>query len=214
MVDAGTGAVVQRIDYDPWGRVIRDTNPGFQPFGFAGGLYDPDTGLVRFGARDYDPDVGRWTAVDPILFAGGDTNLYGYVLNDPVNSLDLEGTAKLGLGIGGSFFYGGAGGYAGGIIGFDFSDRGIRLCVQITACSRLGAGAAVGIRPAVSIGSGTFCEKNAMSYGFFAAGGLGPFGGFSYSYGGGGHTLSAGVGVGAGIAVGVQVCMSRAICIP
>ncbi|MDS4031603.1 MAG: hypothetical protein RKO66_16235 [Candidatus Contendobacter sp.] len=30
-----------------------DTSPGFQPFGFAGGLYDKDTGLVRFGARDY-----------------------------------------------------------------------------------------------------------------------------------------------------------------
>ncbi len=91
VVDAGTGAVVQRMDYDPWGRVIRDTNPGFQPFGFAGGLYDPDTGLVRFGARDYDAEVGRWTAVDPILFAGGDTNLYGYVLNDPVNWSDPTG---------------------------------------------------------------------------------------------------------------------------
>ena len=67
--------------------MVVDTNPGFQPSGFAGGLYDPDTGLVRFGARDYDPDVGRWTAVDPILFAGGDTNLYGYVLNDPVNMI-------------------------------------------------------------------------------------------------------------------------------
>jgi RHS repeat-associated protein len=32
------------------------------PFGFAGGLQDKDTGLVRFGYRDYDPDVGRWTA--------------------------------------------------------------------------------------------------------------------------------------------------------
>ena len=35
--------------------------------------------LVRFGARDYDPTIGRWTAKDPIDFAGGDTNLYGYV---------------------------------------------------------------------------------------------------------------------------------------
>ncbi len=77
-VDAETGEVVQRLEYDPWGRVIEDTSPGFQPFGFAGGLYDPLTGLVRFGVRDYDPEVGRWTAKDPILFAGGDSNLYGY----------------------------------------------------------------------------------------------------------------------------------------
>ena len=54
----GTGAVVQRIDYDEFGVVTQDTNPGFQPFGFAGGIYDPDTGLTRFGARDYDPGSG------------------------------------------------------------------------------------------------------------------------------------------------------------
>jgi len=35
--------------------------------------------IVRFGARDYDPETGRWTAKDPIMFAGGDANLYGYV---------------------------------------------------------------------------------------------------------------------------------------
>ncbi|MGH8490627.1 MAG: RHS repeat-associated core domain-containing protein [Gammaproteobacteria bacterium] len=80
------------MDYDEWGRVTLDTNPGFHPFGFAGGLYDRDTGLVRFGARDYDPETGRWTAKDPIRFAGGDTNLYGYVLNDPVNAIDPSGT--------------------------------------------------------------------------------------------------------------------------
>jgi RHS repeat-associated protein len=71
IVDAATGAVVQRMDYDAFGRVLRDTNPGFQPFGFAGGMYDPATGLVRFGARDYDPETGRWTAKDPIAFDGG-----------------------------------------------------------------------------------------------------------------------------------------------
>lgn len=61
------------------------------PFGFPGGLYDQHTGLIRFGFRDYDPETGRWTARDPIGFAGGDTNLYGYVLGDPVNGIDPEG---------------------------------------------------------------------------------------------------------------------------
>jgi RHS repeat-associated protein len=74
--------------------VLLDTNPGFQPFGFAGGLYDRDTGLVRFGARDYDPETGRWTAKDPILFEGGDANLYGYVQNDPVNWRDPPGLSR------------------------------------------------------------------------------------------------------------------------
>ena len=91
VVNITTGAVVQQLDYDEFGVVLQDTNPGFQPFGFAGGLYDRDTGLVRFGARDYDPHAGRWTVKDPILFAGGDSNLYGYVLSDPVNGWDPWG---------------------------------------------------------------------------------------------------------------------------
>jgi RHS repeat-associated protein len=91
VVDVDSGEVAQRLDYDAFGRVVQDTNPGFQPFGFAGGLYDPDTGLVRFGARDYDPETGRWTAQDPIDFAAGDSNLYGYVLGDPINLVDPSG---------------------------------------------------------------------------------------------------------------------------
>ncbi len=91
VINAQTGAIVQQMNYDAFGRVTQDTNPGFQPFGFAGGLYDPDTGLVRFGARDYDAEVGRWTVKDPIGFAGGDTNLYGYVKSDPINWLDYRG---------------------------------------------------------------------------------------------------------------------------
>ena len=84
--------MLKRIDYDSFGNIIAETNEAFEiPFGFAGGLHDRDTELVRFGFRDYDPDVGRWTAKDPIFFAGGDTDLYGYVLNDPVNNLDPLG---------------------------------------------------------------------------------------------------------------------------
>ena len=91
VVNAANGSVAQRIDYGPFGEVIADTSPGFQPFGFAGGLYDPATGLVRFGARDYDPEVGRWTSKDPIAFGGGQANLYAYVGNDPVNAIDPSG---------------------------------------------------------------------------------------------------------------------------
>jgi RHS repeat-associated protein len=91
VIDTGTGEIVQRMDYDEYGKVILDTNPRFQPFGFAGGLYDPQTGLVRFGARDYDPEVGRWTAKDPIGFSSGGTNAFVYSSDDPVNRLDPEG---------------------------------------------------------------------------------------------------------------------------
>ncbi|MDP9068427.1 MAG: hypothetical protein M3N53_08820 [Actinomycetota bacterium] len=90
-VNTTDGTIAQQIDYDPFGNVISDTNPGFQPFGFAGGLYDPETGLVRFGGRDYDAEIGRWTAKDPIGFSGGDPNLYAYVYSDPVNLIDPTG---------------------------------------------------------------------------------------------------------------------------
>jgi RHS repeat-associated protein len=91
VVDVSSGAILQRLDYDEFGRILVDTNPGFQPFGFAGGLYDPDTGLTRFGARDYDPETGRWTAKDPALFGGGQANLYLYVDGEPVNRVDPFG---------------------------------------------------------------------------------------------------------------------------
>ena len=91
VVNTADGTVAQRMDYDEFGNVLADTNPGFQPFGFAGGLYDRETKLVRFGARDYDVETGRWSAKDPIGFKGGDTNLYGYVVNDPINRIDPSG---------------------------------------------------------------------------------------------------------------------------
>jgi len=45
------GVVMQRMNYNEWGKIVEDTSPGFQPFGFAGGLYDPDSKLVHFGAQ-------------------------------------------------------------------------------------------------------------------------------------------------------------------
>jgi RHS repeat-associated protein len=91
VVDA-SGTIIKSIDYDSFGNILNNSNLAFSiPFGFAGGLHDRDTGLVRFGSRDYHPETGRWTAKDPILFAGGDVNLYGYVLNNPVNLIDPYG---------------------------------------------------------------------------------------------------------------------------
>ena len=85
------GSVAEEIDYDEFGNITKDTSPGFQPFGFAGGLYDPDIELVAFAARDYDPRTGCWSAKDPTLFAGGETSLYGYADEDPVNYVDSLG---------------------------------------------------------------------------------------------------------------------------
>ena len=84
--------IIKEITYDTYGNIINDTNPDFKvPFGFGGGLYDSDTKLVHFGYREYDSFTGKWTAKDPIGFDGGDSNLYGYVLGDPVRLVDPEG---------------------------------------------------------------------------------------------------------------------------
>lgn len=91
VVNANDGSVAQRIDYDEFGSESQNTNPGFQPFGYAGGFSDEHTGLVRFGARDYDPTIGRWTAKDPMAFSAGSPNLYEYVRNDPINLQDPTG---------------------------------------------------------------------------------------------------------------------------
>lgn len=103
VVDTSSGVVAQRIDYDSFGQVLSDSSPGFTPFAYSGGLYDPDTGLVRFGVRDYDSYSGRWTARDPSGFQETG-NLYAYVGNDPVNLIDPTGRiaivgAILGFGV-------------------------------------------------------------------------------------------------------------------
>ena len=63
VVDVATGQVVQRLEYDEFGTVVLDTTTGLQPFAFAGGLYDPQTRLVRFGARDYMSLLDRKSVV-------------------------------------------------------------------------------------------------------------------------------------------------------
>lgn len=89
-----SGTVVQELTYDPWGRVLNDTNPGFQPFGFASGLTDPDTGLVTFGVRHYDPLAGRWISPDPLGLGGG-VNLWVYAANSPTTFVDPDGEVPI-----------------------------------------------------------------------------------------------------------------------
>ncbi len=90
VVNVSSGEIVQSIEYDSFGNILSDSNPNFQPFTLAGGIYDNDTQLTRFGARDYDAREGRWTSKDPIKFDGG-RNFYVYAVNNPVNYVDLDG---------------------------------------------------------------------------------------------------------------------------
>jgi RHS repeat-associated protein len=95
VVDVNTGNIAQQIDYDEYGNVTQNTNPDFQPFAYAGGLYDTQTKLVRFGARDYDAKTGRWICKDPVGFEGRTSNLFEYCLDDPINNIDPDGLQSI-----------------------------------------------------------------------------------------------------------------------
>jgi len=73
VVRVSDGAIVQRIDYGFFGEVLQDSNPGFQPFGFLGGLYDVDTGLLLVDGLSYDSSVALPTSIpEPQRVHGGD----------------------------------------------------------------------------------------------------------------------------------------------
>jgi len=93
VIDVASGAVIQRLEYDEFGRLLFDSYPGLQPFGFAGGLVDGDTQLVRFGARDYSADTGRWNSRDPVghFLISKEPNSFVYSGGSPINLMDVTG---------------------------------------------------------------------------------------------------------------------------
>jgi len=93
VIDTENGDITQAMAFDAYGNVLVDTNPGFQPFGFAGGIYDRNTGLIKFGYRDYDSVVGRFVQSDPIGLGGG-IHTYAYVNGNPVSYVDPLGLLK------------------------------------------------------------------------------------------------------------------------
>lgn len=83
---------IKHLRFDSFGNVLHDTLPELRlPLGFAAGLWDHDTGLVRFGCRDYDPLLGRFLCPDPLGDMGDGYSPYGYCVDDPVNCHDPNG---------------------------------------------------------------------------------------------------------------------------
>ena len=172
VIDTATGAIVQRMDYDEFGGVTLDTNPGFQPFGFAGGLYDRDTGLVRFGARDYDPEVGRFTRSEPLMknpaaiqrYArlGVPMSPYGYAANNPLFYFDPTALGVLVISFDLSAIFGGGMSGGGGSWGLSLvfyenglGDIGLYWYSHTSADSQgLSFGASVQI--AIGFGEGSY----------------------------------------------------------
>ncbi|MET9483282.1 polymorphic toxin-type HINT domain-containing protein [Streptomyces sp. NPDC006638] len=92
---AATDLAMQQRRSTPFG-ARRGTQPTAWPGskGFIGGTQDTTTGLTHLGAREYDPETGRFISVDPILETGKPQTLngYGYANQNPVTLSDPAGT--------------------------------------------------------------------------------------------------------------------------
>jgi len=99
------GAVQTEYTYEPFGKTTATGSSNTNPFQFTGRENDA-TGLYYYRARYYHPQLQRFISEDPIEFFGGDFNLYGYVGNSPIDTVDPWGLMAHGT-MGGSFPPGG-----------------------------------------------------------------------------------------------------------
>jgi len=87
---AVNGAAVWSAKYSSFGKATVEVETVENNLRFAGQYFDSENGLSYNWNRYYDSGVGRYLRTDPIEFGGG-INLYGYVLNNPVNAVDPWG---------------------------------------------------------------------------------------------------------------------------
>lgn len=99
---------VQRNGYYAYGGPYGDwnTNADVQPLKFLGKEWDHQHGLdlYDFGARLYDPAVGRWTTMDPLCEKYYSVSPYAYCHNNPVNRIDPDGRDDY-YSVGGQFLF-------------------------------------------------------------------------------------------------------------
>jgi len=91
-----SGSVVAEFEYDPFGRLLRETGDHTQDVvhRFSTKYQDEESGYYYYGFRYYDPETGRWLNRDPIEEQGG-YNLYGFVGNNGMNEWDYNGLISL-----------------------------------------------------------------------------------------------------------------------
>ena len=87
---------VAEYSYDAWGNTLRATGAmaNVNTYRYSTKEYQSASGLYDYGYRFYSPGLGRWINRDPIREAGG-LNVYGFVDNDPVNTVDEDGLSPL-----------------------------------------------------------------------------------------------------------------------
>ena len=88
-----SGDTANTYAYTPYGEIAGSTETIENRFKYVGayGVMDEGGGIYFMKNRYYDAATGRFLQKDPIGFDGGQTNLYAYVRNNPVNRIDAEG---------------------------------------------------------------------------------------------------------------------------
>jgi len=86
------GSIAESYLYDAFGEEVAPSSL-CNPWRFSSKRVDPESGLIYYGRRYYDPGLGRWLTPDPIGFADG-MNLYAFVRNNPLTHIDLYGLAS------------------------------------------------------------------------------------------------------------------------
>jgi len=81
------GTVANTYTYTAYGATLTAMETSPQPYRYAQGYTDTTTGLIKLGARYYDPTHGRFTQQDP---TGQDPH-YTYAANNPINLFDPTG---------------------------------------------------------------------------------------------------------------------------
>ncbi|WP_433791372.1 RHS repeat-associated core domain-containing protein [Actinoplanes sp. CA-252034] len=93
-VRLSTDMTVQRRKLTPYGE-DRGQKPQLWPGqrGFVDGTIDDSTGLIHLGAREYDPAIGRFLSVDPVIDVMQPLQLqpYSYAYNSPLTFTDPDG---------------------------------------------------------------------------------------------------------------------------
>ncbi len=87
--------ILAHYEYSPFGETLVAVGDlaKVNPFRFSTKYHEDESGLVYYGYRFYNPELGRWVNRDPIEEMGGD-NLYGFVKNDSIGGVDYLGLAK------------------------------------------------------------------------------------------------------------------------
>jgi len=93
--DSTAGGNPRRVVYRPFGNLVPATGSTVPERGFTGQRFESSVGVYDYGARWYDPGIGRFVQPDAIAspFDPQSMNPFSYVRNDPTNLVDPTGNS-------------------------------------------------------------------------------------------------------------------------